>query len=665
MSSKQAVVNAKKASSKKLRRKPPAGQPHQLQTSEETLTFQPKKRSEASSKAATQRPPPKLDEFSDEESFSSDSFCESEEDEEDYCKGGYHPVKIGESFKDNRYTVVRKLGWGHFSTVWLAKDNEMNRHVALKVVKSAQHYTETAIDEIKLLERIVQANPQAVGRKYVVELLDHFKHRGPNGVHICMVFEVLGENLLSLIRRYNYRGIPVQLVKQITRQVLLGLDYMHRESGIIHTDLKPENVLIAIDDVEAVVQTELLQEGKSPRGKRLSKVRMIASQPLSSPTSTSPNPSYQISLSTLTESTPTSKSLTKNQKKRQKQKLKKEQAKSKKEVNGNETGETMESAELQSSTSMEDAPSDSNNLESTANAAKQQEAQEITSQATGYPDEANEKHSPHLEPTESDSATPVPSSPMTPKLNHYKSNSNPTSHSENTGGGGGGSSSSSNSELTDITVKIADLGNACWVDHHFTNDIQTRQYRSPEVILGCRWNSSADIWSLACMVFELLTGDYLFNPHASSRFTKDDDHIAQIIELLGQFPKHLALSGKYSDQIFNRRGELRHIHKLRMWKLVDVLHEKYLLQKPEAEFLASFLLPMLNLNPEKRATARTMLEHPWLQDVGNKEEMNEKNQGEGVEASSAENDALNEKLEEIEAKGKSVENLQQNNEDDR
>ena len=73
-----------------------------------------------------------------------------EEDSEDYCKGGYHPVTVGEQFKDGKYTVVRKLGWGHFSTVWLSKDNVTKKHVALKVVRSAAHYTETAIDEIKL-----------------------------------------------------------------------------------------------------------------------------------------------------------------------------------------------------------------------------------------------------------------------------------------------------------------------------------------------------------------------------------------------------------------------------------------------------------------------------------------------------------------------------------
>lgn len=51
-----------------------------------------------------------------------------------------------------------------------------------------------------------------------------------------------------------------------------------------------------------------------------------------------------------------------------------------------------------------------------------------------------------------------------------------------------------------ISVKIADLGNACWVNHHFTNDIQTRQYRSPEVILGAKWGASTDVWSMAAMV---------------------------------------------------------------------------------------------------------------------------------------------------------------------
>jgi len=58
----------------------------------------------------------------------------------------------------------------------------------------------------------------------------------------------------------------------------------------------------------------------------------------------------------------------------------------------------------------------------------------------------------------------------------------------------------------EIEVKIADLGNACWVHKKFTDDIQTRQYRSLEVLLGSGYDTSADIWSTACMAFELATG---------------------------------------------------------------------------------------------------------------------------------------------------------------
>jgi len=65
-----------------------------------------------------------------------------------------------------------------------------------------------------------------------------------------MGFEVLGKNLLHLIRKYDFRGIPVPLVREITRQVLMGLDYMHRICKLIHTDLKPENITFAMSQEE-------------------------------------------------------------------------------------------------------------------------------------------------------------------------------------------------------------------------------------------------------------------------------------------------------------------------------------------------------------------------------------------------------------------------------
>ncbi|KAF3916440.1 Phototropin-2 [Orbilia brochopaga] len=465
-----------------------------------------------------------------------------EEDFEDYCKGGYHPVEVGEQFKDGRYTVIRKLGWGHFSTVWLSRDNETGRHVALKVVRSAAHYTETALDEIKLLQKIVTAKPEHPGRQFVVSLLDSFEHKGVNGTHVCMVFEVLGENLLGLIKKWNHRGIPMQLVKQITKQVLLGLDYLHRECGIIHTDLKPENVLIEIGDVESIVRlvegdTAKVNGDKSkperPSNRRRRRTLITGSQPLPSPVATTfgANPFFvpkskthsHSSLSTFMDSTDSS---------------------------------------MQSSTHLDPE---------SANKAREKTADILTGAISGI---NLEKAADEAEQTQE---TPFPNDM--------------------------------------IKVKIADLGNACWTNHHFTNDIQTRQYRSPEVIIGAKWGASTDTWSMACMVFELITGDYLFDPQQGTKYGKDDDHVAQIIELCGSFPRHLCMAGKWSVEIFNRKGELRNIHRLRHWALPDVLKEKYHFSEKDAAEISDFLLPMLELNPEKRANAGGMAGHSFLVDA--------------------------------------------------
>ena len=72
-----------------------------------------------------------------------------------------------------------------------------------------------------------------------------------------MAFEVLGRNLLTLIKRFNYEGIPMPIVREIAKQSLMGLDYLHRICGIIHTDLKPENVVF---ELESRPKLSLLEE---------------------------------------------------------------------------------------------------------------------------------------------------------------------------------------------------------------------------------------------------------------------------------------------------------------------------------------------------------------------------------------------------------------------
>lgn len=91
--------------------------------------------------------------------------------------------------------------------------------MALKVVKSATHYTETATDEIRLLEVIRDAAPYDPFAGKIVRLLNHFTVRGVNGMHTCLVFEALGCSLYKLIVKNNYQGLALQQVKSIIKQV--------------------------------------------------------------------------------------------------------------------------------------------------------------------------------------------------------------------------------------------------------------------------------------------------------------------------------------------------------------------------------------------------------------------------------------------------------------
>lgn len=122
--------------------------------------------SDTDSESGSTNPEEKTEDKKDEEG--------DEEEKDDYCEGGYHPVKIGDVYK-NTYRVIRKLGWGHFSTVWLCFDRDTRTYVALKIVKSDESYSDSANDEIKLLKEVRDKNPSNPNREKIVQLFDDFK----------------------------------------------------------------------------------------------------------------------------------------------------------------------------------------------------------------------------------------------------------------------------------------------------------------------------------------------------------------------------------------------------------------------------------------------------------------------------------------------------------
>ncbi|KAF5453800.1 hypothetical protein F2P56_023519 [Juglans regia] len=415
--------------------------------------------------------------------MSCSSSSGSEEDEEgmeSYRKGGYHAVRVGDQFAGGRYIAQRKLGWGQFSTVWLAYDTRTSEFVALKIQKSAAQFAQAALHEIEVLSAIASGDP--ANSRCIVRLIDHFKHTGPNGQHLCMVLEFLGDSLLRLIRYNRYKGLGLNQVREICKCILAGLDYLHRELGIIHTDLKPENILLfsTIDPSKDPVRSELTPILERPEG----------------------NP------------------------------------------NG---GTTMNLIEKK--------------LKRRARRAVAKISERRASMG---------------------------------------------------GLGGGAAKSERNLDGIDVRCKVVDFGNACWADNQFAQEIQTRQYRAPEVILQAGYSFSVDMWSFACTAFELATGDMMFAPSSGQGFGEDEDHLALMMELLGKMPRKVAIGGARSKDFFDRHGDLKRIRRLKFWPLDRLLVDRYKFSENDAGEFAEFLCPLLDFAPEKRPTAQQCLQHPWL-----------------------------------------------------
>lgn len=111
----------------------------------------------------------------------------------------------------------------------------LNRHVALKILKAKYYHSTKSIYKVKVLQYLKTSDLTHSGRMYGLDLLDSFSHLGPHGTHICMVFEPMHQDLATLSRRSHDRKIPLVIVKEIAKQMLLALDYLHTSCNIVHT----------------------------------------------------------------------------------------------------------------------------------------------------------------------------------------------------------------------------------------------------------------------------------------------------------------------------------------------------------------------------------------------------------------------------------------------
>ncbi|KAF5283097.1 hypothetical protein FQR65_LT14068 [Abscondita terminalis] len=319
----------------------------------------------------------------------------------------------------------------------------------------------------------------------------------------------MGPSLLHLIIQSNYQGLEQDGVKNIIKQILLGLMYLHEKCRIVHTDIKPENILISVK--ESYIRNMVAHVNRfNELGVQMPKSYVNA-------------------------------------------------------VRWNETAELYDQSQEEASSSNIHPNRTDPRMASCPNKSTKNDL------STGIKRKFKNR-------------------PLMPLFVD-----------------------------PGIQVKIADLGNSCWENHHFAEVIQTLQYRALEVIIEGNYSFPADIWSVACLAFELSTGDYLFTPQSTDHLSCAEDHLGLIWEVLGGIPPYIAHSGRKSTEYFTASGSLKRISSdnIKIWKVEDVLVDKYHWKRVDAILLADFIESLIEPDQDLRATASTALAKKWLNAADN------------------------------------------------
>nr|XP_022907633.1 serine/threonine-protein kinase prp4 [Onthophagus taurus] len=151
---------------------------------------------------------------------------------------GYYRVRISEIL-DQRYMVYGYTGQGVFSNVVRARDQARgNQDVAVKIIRNNEIMHKTGLKELEILKKLNDADPE--DRMHCLRLIRHFFHKQ----HLCMVFEPLAMNLREVLKKYGKDvGLHVKAVRSYTQQLLLALKLL-KKTGILHADIKPDNILV-------------------------------------------------------------------------------------------------------------------------------------------------------------------------------------------------------------------------------------------------------------------------------------------------------------------------------------------------------------------------------------------------------------------------------------
>jgi serine/threonine-protein kinase SRPK3 len=384
------------------------------------------------------------------------------------------------------YNIIIELGRGTYSIVWLAYNINNENYYAIKV----QHPDDfkDGLEEVKMMKRLPRKS------NVFNHLFENFIHtvkidKKRKKRYLCSVYEVHCGNLDCFIRKGYYRkGFDIDKVKEMFRQLIIGLDILHSKIRVFHGDIKPDNILL---------------KGHNKRDLEL--MRLYNDFDF-------------------------------------KKKLKEHKEK------------YWESKDM-------------NNF-------KEEEIKIINNKIRGIV---------HKYGTE---------------LILVKEIDNELRYDFD------------DKYLDKLEIKISDFGDFCDEDEEFDEDFGTRYYRAPEVILQGECDFKVDIWAAGCVLFELLTGNILFEPDKDEKRSRDYNHLLLMCNYSGKFKIKYLRKTKHYKKFFTKNGDFRHDN-ICSDELIEVLMENGVEDDNITE-LVDLFTNIFILNPNKRFDAKKVLSHKWL-----------------------------------------------------
>lgn len=457
------------------------------------------------------------------------------------------------------YILLKKIGLGNNAGVWMIYQMSTKLYLAMKIQDPQCHHD--GCREVTIIKRINNYCKQHNKNIYCVTMLDYFVYEeNEKNKFVCSIYDLYAGNIQFIIDDGKYKyGLPIPVVKKITRQLLTALATLHSDLKIIHTDVKPENILFrgVLDYyskiIDIFVESEFVQKCENLKS-------VYANDPKS----------FMEELEMLALEC----------------------------VRGISELDTSVSRNEEFIPDEDDFDSgDYYDLESNSNSE---------SESGSGPDRYvfNERKQSVEDVIENlDYKDIISLDPFYDFVTVMNNRSNTKDKKDVI----------ADKYVLNCETALTDFGNSYFFEKRTRNEIQDRLYRAPEVILDLNYGYACDIWSVSCVVFELLTGFVLFEPRTDN-LNRDIQHLYLMEKMLGPIPVGMKKGSKRNKFLFDKKRNyhVKNVEEFKQVSLRNRLVKQFLFSENEANEIYDFLMCGLKLEPHERSSAKQMLNHPWL-----------------------------------------------------